>query len=201
MAIYTFKVSPEDNENVYRNIEIKSIQKFSDFHDAILDAYKFDKKHSASFYMSNDQWHKGAEISSDKSKKTAVKMEDAVLKNFIEDPHQKIYFVYDFIKEWTFLIELLTIQTAVDNKKSYPVCIKISGIGPKQYPSTGKKKQEAPSNDNEDLIEKNFHEETFLFEEDEMEKDAESLEEGLESFDDTDSSIDELPASELEENI
>ena len=50
MAVYKFKIFIEDNEDIYREIEILSGQTFDDFHNIIQDAYKFDKKHAASFF-------------------------------------------------------------------------------------------------------------------------------------------------------
>lgn len=62
MAVYKFKIFVEDNEDIYREIEILSGQTFENFHDAIQEAYKFDKKHSASFFVSDDYWRKDQEI-------------------------------------------------------------------------------------------------------------------------------------------
>ena len=62
MAIYRFRVTYEDHEDVYRDIEIKSIQTFEDLHHAIQEAIGFDKSKPASFYMSDDYWRKDQEI-------------------------------------------------------------------------------------------------------------------------------------------
>jgi len=62
MAVYKFKLFIEDNEDIYREIEILSGQTFEDFHNSIQDAYKFDKKHAASFFVSDDFWRKGTEV-------------------------------------------------------------------------------------------------------------------------------------------
>ena len=58
MAIYRFKVAFEDNEDVYREIEIKSAQNFEDFHNVILQSIDFDNIHDSSFYISDDHWHR-----------------------------------------------------------------------------------------------------------------------------------------------
>ena len=62
MAVYRFKLFIEDNEDIYREIEILSGQSFEDFHNTIQEAYKFDKKHAASFFVSDDYWRKDQEI-------------------------------------------------------------------------------------------------------------------------------------------
>ena len=42
MAIYRFKIAFEDNEDIYREIEIKSTQTFEDFHNVIVQSINFD---------------------------------------------------------------------------------------------------------------------------------------------------------------
>jgi hypothetical protein len=68
----------------------------------------------ASFYVSNDQWDKGHEISlmdmsydDDSIDSPAAVMKSAIIKNFLEEPDQKFILVYDFMRMWIFLIELI----------------------------------------------------------------------------------------------
>ena len=44
MAVYRFRVSFEDNEEIYREIEIKSFQNFEDFHNVITQSIGFSRK-------------------------------------------------------------------------------------------------------------------------------------------------------------
>jgi hypothetical protein len=137
MAVYKFKVSFEDYEDIYRVIEIKSTQTFLDLHKAILESIKFDSKQLASFYMSNDSWKKGQEItledmSENKETPTPI-MANSKLSQFIIDPHQKILYVYDFIECWVMLIELTQISKDENPKTKYPNCFKSVGLPPKQY--------------------------------------------------------------------
>jgi pRiA4b ORF-3-like protein len=136
MAVYKFRVTFEEYDDVQRDIEIRSTQNFEDFHICILESIKFDNKHDASFYMSDDNWVKGQEITLDKN---LIRDSDVSLMNksrlcdFIIDPHQKIYYVYDFDKNWTFHIELIKILVDEDKKAVYPRCIKATLEPPKQY--------------------------------------------------------------------
>ncbi len=136
MAVYKFRVSFEDYDDVSRDIEIKSNQTFADFHKCIHQSIGFDGNASASFYMSNDYWHKGKEITllekDQKSEKVSL-MEKSQLKNFIVDPHQKIYYIFNFEKPWAFHIELIKIIINEDDKLTYPLCSKTLGEAPKQY--------------------------------------------------------------------
>lgn len=137
MAVYRFKITFEEYDDVYRVIEIKSTQTFLDLHKAILNSISFDQKELASFYMSTDSWKKGQEItledmSEDPEHKIPV-MSKAKLNEFIVDPHQKILYVYDFIEVWTFYIELVGIEMKEKPGVKYPVCAKTVGLAPKQY--------------------------------------------------------------------
>jgi len=136
MAVYKFRVTFEDFEEVSRDIEIKSTQNFEELHKAILASVAFDSKELASFYMSDDNWKKGKEISlvdmSEGEKKIAV-MKDSRLKDFIADPHQKIYYVYDFLAMWAFHVELIKIIVNEETGASYPRCVRTVGEAPKQF--------------------------------------------------------------------
>ena len=140
MAVYKFKVTFEDYEDIYRVIEIKSSQTFLEFHKAILDSIGFDQKQMASFYMSNDSWKKEQEITledmSDYNDENTVPiptMKDSRMSMFVNDPHQKIIYVYDFIEMWTMHIELTGIDINEKAGTKYPVCTKQGGLAPKQY--------------------------------------------------------------------
>ncbi|MDZ4668912.1 MAG: hypothetical protein SGJ00_13680 [bacterium] len=137
MAVYKFKVYFEDYEDIYRVVEVKSNQTFLDLHKGILASINFDGKQMASFYMSNDSWKKGQEITledvSEKEDKPVPTMEKSKLSQYIIDPHQKILYVYDFIECWSMQIELTGIIKDENPKAKYPQCVKSVGLAPKQY--------------------------------------------------------------------
>ncbi len=136
MAVYKFRVSFEDYDDIYRDIEIKSVQNFEQFHHCIQESIGFDASKHASFYMSNDNWKKGEEFvyvpSGENYPEGKMKMRDARLCDYIADPHQKIYYVFDQPSQWTFFVELFKI-VADDVTKKYPVCVKAHNDAPKQY--------------------------------------------------------------------
>lgn len=139
MAVYKFRVTFEEHDEVSRDIEIKATQTFEDLHNAILQSIGFESKEMASFYMSDDYWKKGKEITladkSDGEGKIAM-MKNSRLKDFIADPHQKIYYVYDFITMWTFHIELIKIFVNEDAGANYARCVRTVGDAPKQFGAT-----------------------------------------------------------------
>jgi hypothetical protein len=140
MAVYKFRVTYEDDTDVYRDIEIESEQTFLDFHKAILSSINFRDGELASFYMSDDSWRKGKEITlmdmnEDDTIAPIKEMQNSQIADYIEDPHQKMIFVYDFMKMWTFNIELIKILPKAEAKATYPRTVKSEGEAPKQVKS------------------------------------------------------------------
>ncbi len=141
MAILRFRIYWEDDDSVYRDIAIKHTQTFNDLHLAILKSFEFDSKHKATFYRSNDNWQRGREISLEKYDKEykaePLIMTDTVIGSEISNPNQKFIYEYDFNKYWHFMVELITVDKAGNNKLTYPSCIRTEGIAPSQYGTKG----------------------------------------------------------------
>jgi hypothetical protein len=141
MAVLKFRIYFEEDDSIYRDVAIKHTQTFLQLHQVILKAYEFDSKHQATFYRSNDNWQRGREISLapyDKQYKVApLLMENTVIGSEIKDPNQKFVFVYDFVKNWSFLVELISVSKEESSKIDYPAMIKSEGIAPSQYGTKG----------------------------------------------------------------
>ncbi len=136
MPLFKFRVYWEDDDNIYRDIVLKTGQTFHAFHEAILTAFEFDHKHKASFFTSNDNWHRGREIASDvlvnKKDAPALAMIKTPVSALLEKPDEKFVYTYDPAKKWTFLVELIGIEKEDDSKKDYPLCVKKEGVAPAQ---------------------------------------------------------------------
>jgi hypothetical protein len=144
MAVYRFRIIIEDNDDVYRDIDIKAAQTFEELHNTIQEAFKFDNKHAASFFVSDDYWRKHLEITLRKEdlpltpEEIRLKVEpkklmsEAKIAKYIETPHQRFVYVFDEKVQWTFLLEMMKI-TNEDAKAKYPLISKSIGTPPKQY--------------------------------------------------------------------
>ena len=141
MAILRFRVYLEEDDSVYRDVAIRHTQTFLQLHEIILKAYEFDKKHQATFYRSNDNWQRGKEITLEKYNKNyrvePLLMESTLIGSEIFDPNQKFIYVYDFIKNWTFQLELINVSKEENPKLTYPAIVRTEGIGPSQYGTKG----------------------------------------------------------------
>jgi len=140
MAIYRFKLSFEDYDEVVREIDIKTTQTFEDLHKALHRTTGYNAEKSSSFYVSSDHWIKGDEIAylpnQRKIDNGVALMEKAKLSSFIDDPHQKFYYIYNFERPFDFHVELIKIILQDDPKVEYPFLFKSVGEAPKIYDSS-----------------------------------------------------------------
>jgi hypothetical protein len=141
MAVLKFRIYLEEDDSVYRDVVVRHTQPFLQLHYGILKAYEFDNKHQATFYRSNDSWQHGREISLQKYDKAykvePLLMESTTIGSEIRDPNQKFVYVYDFLKNWTFLIELINVSKEENGRTEFPALVKTEGIGPSQYGTRG----------------------------------------------------------------
>lgn len=116
MAGLKFRVllDSKDKNEVFRDILISDNDNFESFYKTILDAYQFSEEQMASFYMSNETWDKGHEISlfdmsfgEDPTQILPSVMRTSMIQNYVKDPDQKLILVHDFLRMWIFLIELI----------------------------------------------------------------------------------------------
>jgi hypothetical protein len=137
MALYRFRVTFEDYDDVMREIDVKSNQTFEDLHRAIHKSTGYDPEFSSSFYISNDQWMKGEEITylpNQKRKDRGISLMSKVkLLSFIDDPHQKFYYTFNFDRPFDFHVELMKIILDDAPGVVYPAVIKSVGEAPKQF--------------------------------------------------------------------
>ena len=141
MAVLKFRVYFEEDDSIYRDVAVRHTQSFLQLHQIILKAYEFDSKHQATFFRSNDHWQRGREISLEKYDKPykvePLLMEATPIQSEIRDPNQKFIYVYDFVKNWGFLVELISVSKEEGSKGDYPVIVKTEGIAPSQYGTKG----------------------------------------------------------------
>jgi hypothetical protein len=104
----------DKNEEVFRDVLISDASDFETFYHAIMKSFDFKGDQMASFYVSNEDWDKGHEISlldmsydDDSIDSPATVMKNAIIKDFLDEPDQRFILVYDFMKMWIFLIELI----------------------------------------------------------------------------------------------
>lgn len=155
MAGLKFRVLLDSKEKIeiFRDVIVPDSASFEDLYKISIKAFEFKGDQMASFYMSNDEWDKGQEITledmsfGEEENATPI-MSASLVKDFIEAPDQKIILVYDFIKMWIFLLELVGYEKETP---SNPLIALSVGEAPKEQSRSGE--------ENEDLFKGNFDEE------------------------------------------
>lgn len=116
MGALKFRVllDTEQEAEIFRDILVDENDNFESLYQAIISSFRFEGNQMASFYMSNEDWDKGHEISlmdmnygDEAVDEKASVMSSAIIRDFIEAPDQKMILVYDFLRMWIFLIELI----------------------------------------------------------------------------------------------
>lgn len=132
--IYKFVLVSDEVEDFMREISIDSEAKFIDLNNAILDSVNYTKDNLTSFFLCNEDWEKEQEITlmemDTASDTDNYVMDDTVLSELLSDEGQKMLFVFDFMSDRAFFMQLKEIVTGKD--LDAPVCTKSKGAAPEQ---------------------------------------------------------------------
>lgn len=136
MSSFKFRIliDTASNEDIFRDIVIGRSDNFEVFYRAIIAAFDFTGDQLASFYVSNDNWDKGHEIAlmdmglSGELDAPFI-MHDTPITTIVREQGQKLILVYDFMKMWCFLIELVEI---IDESFTEPELVLSIGISPEE---------------------------------------------------------------------
>ena len=142
----------DTDEDVFRDIELKQNSTLEDFHNSIIQSFGFNGNEMASFYISDEQWIQGEEISLfdlNEAIKDKKLMSQVLLNEVLDNNKTRLIYVYDFFNLWTFLIELAEIveeSSGVD----YPNLIFANGQIPEEVPERKFKAENVFDDINED---------------------------------------------------
>jgi len=150
--IYRFRVILDNDteEDIFRDIEIRKSDTLEDLHNTITQSFGFDGTEMASFYISDDEWNQGEEISLfDMSEGiNSVKlMNETLLEDVVDDTKTKLIYVYDFLSMWTFLVELGEIVEVAEGL-DYPNLMYVHGQIPNEAPEKSFETDESDDFDN-----------------------------------------------------
>jgi len=136
--IYRFRVilDNDTDDDIFRDIEINKSNNLEDFHNTITQSFGFEGNEMASFYLSDQEWNQGEEISlfdlGDVGETNRL-MSDVLLDSVTDKNNNRLIFVFDFLNLWTFLIELVEI-VELTSGVNYPNLIFSKGQIPSKIP-------------------------------------------------------------------
>jgi len=132
--IYRFTIISDEIDNFIREIQIDPEATFFDFHQAIIKSVNYTDDQMTSFFICDDDWEKEQEITLEEmdtnSEMDSFVMSETPLNELVEDEKQKLLYVFDYLTERCFFIELSEIITGKEIKK--PTCTRTEGEAPKQ---------------------------------------------------------------------
>lgn len=133
--VYKFKLVSDEVSNFAREIEIDSESTFLQLRNAILESVDFSKDELDSFFLCDEDWGKQEEITLEdmgsSSDQDIWLMEETPIGELIEEEGQKVIFVYDYVTERSFFMELKEIIPGRNLVE--PVCTFKRGKAPVQF--------------------------------------------------------------------
>ncbi|MDE6582576.1 MAG: hypothetical protein K2K47_08640 [Duncaniella sp.] len=132
--IFNFRIVSDEVDNFKREIQIDADATFLDLRNAICDCTGYDKSQMSSFFLCDDGWERDKEITledmgSDSSEDVYL-MEDTPLSDLIEDEGQRLVWVFDYLTDRSFFIEMKNFITGKSLKD--PLCTVSMGEAPQQ---------------------------------------------------------------------
>ena len=121
-SLYKFRVSLEDDENIYRDIEIQASQTFEALIPCIYKSFTQKKNSKSSIFSATESWRRGKQY----------KDLTRTLSSEVDNPHQKMIFEVENTLFGSYQIELIKISSDYDLTLQYPLCIKSVGLLPNQ---------------------------------------------------------------------
>ena len=133
--VFRFLLLSDEVEDFRREIQIDSDATFLDLHHVIIESANYKEGEMASFFICADNWEKQQEITliemDTSSEEDSYTMEASILNDFLEDERQKLMYIFDYLTERGFYIELREIITGKYLDKA--VCTKTIGDAPAQF--------------------------------------------------------------------
>lgn len=108
--IYRFYIVSDEVDNFKREISIDADDNFLSLRNAILDSVGYTRDQIDSFFICDDDWSKRQEITimdmgTDSDDEIWI-MDETPISELIEDDGQKLIFVFDYISDRAFFMEM-----------------------------------------------------------------------------------------------
>lgn len=130
--VFHFLILSGEDEDFVREILIDAKSSFLDLHKAIQESVGYDQGQLASFFLSDDEWEKGQEITlmqMDEQSESLL-MDQQHLVEYIDEPKDRLIYTFDFFGNRGFFVEVLSVSEERELKE--PVLVRSEGQAPDQ---------------------------------------------------------------------
>ena len=120
--LYRFIIVSDEVDEFRRDIIIDSDATFFELHETLLDSVKYAKDQITSFFICNEDWEKGTEITlidmGSGFDEDIYVMENTRLSYLLDEEKQKLVYVFEPLTERCFFVELREIITGETQDKA-----------------------------------------------------------------------------------
>lgn len=115
--MYKIRVILDTKEDVIRTILVKDSCNLEDLHFIIAKSFGFEGQEMASFYRTDDEWNEGEEIPLFNMAEAGedLSMQKCILNETLPLENDKLIYVYDFLKMWTFYVDVVEITSEIED--------------------------------------------------------------------------------------
>lgn len=133
--IYKFHLISDEVSSFKLEIQIDADDTFLNLRNVILESVGYTKDQMCSFLLCDDDWQKEKEVTladmGSESDEDVWLMEDTPLSELIEDEGQRLMFVFDYLTNRAFFMEM---KELIPSKHlADPLCARKVGVPPKQH--------------------------------------------------------------------
>ena len=132
--MYKIRVILDTKEDVIRTLLVDSNINLEKLHLTIAKSFGFKGQEMASFYRTDEEWTQGEEIPLFNMEEIGegISMQTCILNTSLPEENDKLIYVYDFLKMWTFYVEVIEISD--EKKEGLPQIILTVGEIPTEAP-------------------------------------------------------------------
>ncbi|MFA5330130.1 MAG: hypothetical protein WC384_20215 [Prolixibacteraceae bacterium] len=132
--VFVFEISSLEAPEFKRVIQLNSGHTFEDLHRIIQNTSNFDQSQLASFFITDDLWREKIEIGlldTGEKSRSVLSMRKTKVDEYLSEVGQKLVYVFDFINERLFKLELKEMLMKTDLKEPFVAYEK--GNAPSQF--------------------------------------------------------------------
>lgn len=152
--IYKFRMISGEDKAFLRDFEVNAEDTFLTFHNAIQENLGFDPGQLASFFLADENWNKGMELTlidmQNDTDMAAIPMEKIKICELIKNRRERLLYVYDIFTDRSLFIELIDI-TEPKAGVNYPLCTASVGEPPVQLAEDFTFEDELPQEDSSEI--------------------------------------------------
>ncbi|QTE22953.1 IS1096 element passenger TnpR family protein [Polaribacter cellanae] len=132
--MYKIRVILDTKEDIIRTILVNDAFNLEDLHFAIAKSFGFNGQEMASFYRTDEEWNQGEEIPLFNMAEAGegISMKSCALVETLPEENNKLIYVYDFLKMWTFYVDVVEISS--ETKENLPAIVLSVGEIPDEAP-------------------------------------------------------------------